>query len=73
MVQPGARNYGPSGVSSIHHLTSEVMKVALFVSITYVTLLGSGVSVAAKRIPSFDFAFDVVVLPKPGNLPRIDL
>jgi hypothetical protein len=49
------------------------MKVALVVSITYVPLRGSGVSVPAlaKRIPGFDFAFDVVVLAKRGNLPRI--
>lgn len=74
-MRPGARNYGLSGVSSIHHLTSEVIKVALVVSITYVPLRGSGVSAPAlvKRIPSFDFASDVVVLPKPGNLPRIAL
>lgn len=70
---PGARNYGLSGISSIHHLTSEVMKVSLVVSITYLPLRRSGVSVPAlaKRIPGFDFAFGVVVLAKRGNLPRI--
>ena len=51
------------------------MTAALGVSITCIPFRGSGVSVLAlalaKWIPSFDFAFNVVVLAKRSSFPKI--
>jgi tripartite-type tricarboxylate transporter receptor subunit TctC len=46
-ANPGKYSYGSSGVGSIHHLTTEAMKVALGLDILHVPYKGTGQSIPA--------------------------
>ena len=46
-ANPGAINYGSSGIGSTHHLTMEAMKAALQLTMTHIPYRGTGQSVPA--------------------------
>ena len=46
-ANPGAINYGSSGIGSTHHLTMEAMKAALHLTMTHIPYRGTGQSVPA--------------------------
>ena len=46
-AKPGVLNYGSSGVGSIHHLSMEVLKSALGLSIVHIPYKGTGQSIPA--------------------------
>jgi tripartite-type tricarboxylate transporter receptor subunit TctC len=60
-AKPGVLNYGSSGVGSIHHLSMEVLKSALDLSIVHIPYKGTGQSIPA--LVGGDVALAYAALP----------
>jgi tripartite-type tricarboxylate transporter receptor subunit TctC len=56
-ANPGAFNYGSSGIGSIHHLTAEAMKAGLGIQVMHIPFRGSGNSVPAMVGGDVDLVF----------------
>ncbi|MCW5238374.1 Bug family tripartite tricarboxylate transporter substrate binding protein [Verminephrobacter eiseniae] len=56
-AEPGVRNYGSSGIGSIHHLSAEAMKAGLGIELTHIPFRGSGNSVPAMVGGDVDLVF----------------